>query len=337
MLQRAAALSQQCREAWRQGLRWNVPASVRTCRQVLVLGMGGSAIGADLVQGFLGDAAVKPIGVNRTYSIPRWVNRETLALVCSYSGNTEETLSAAEQAKKQGAKLLAVTSGGKLAAWAGRHGVPWIQIPSGLPPRSAVGFLAFIPLGLFARLGWAESRDLKVEEALTALSRWVDSDLQPGVPSEKNRAKRLAASLVGRLPILYGAAGGWEGVTYRWRTQIEENSKSLAFHHLFPEATHNEISAWLQPRGLMRRLTALFLTDPAVHPRILRRMEFTRRIVKGQGAQAIMVSVPGRTRTERLLKLVALGDFLSVYLGVLYRIDPTPVERVEALKKFMKS
>lgn len=336
MLQRAASLPEQCREAWRQGLRWKVPASTRAVRQVMVLGMGGSAIGADLVQGMVGDAAVKPIGVNRTYTLPRWVGRDTLALICSYSGNTEETLSAAQAARRQGAKLLAITSGGTLAVWAGRHGVPLVQIPSDLPPRSAVGYLSFVPLGLFARLGWASRTELNVEESLSQVSRWIDSALQPGVLTPRNRAKQLASSLVGRLPILYGAAGGWEGVTYRWRTQIEENSKSLAFHHLFPEATHNEISAWFQPKALMGRLTALFLTDPAIHPRILRRMEFTRRIVRSQGARALFVSVPGRGRVERLLKWVALGDFTSIYLGILYRIDPTPVERVEALKKFMK-
>lgn len=336
MLHRVASLPGQCREAWGEGLKWKIPSSLKSARQIVVLGMGGSAIGTDLVQGILGDNAPRPIWVNRTYTLPRWVGRETLALVCSYSGNTEETLSAAEQARRHGAKLLAITSGGTLASWAEDYDVPLLRIPSGLPPRSAVGYLAFVPLALFARLGWVSRTGLGVEAALSALERWIDSTLGPDVSPGRNPAKKLAASLAGRLPVLYGAAGGWEGVTYRWRTQIEENAKSLVFHHIFPEATHNEISAWLQPRALMRRLTALFLTDPAVHPRILRRMEFMRRIVRSQGAQALTVSVPGRSRLERLLKLVALGDFASVYLGVQYRMDPTPVERVEALKKFMK-
>lgn len=339
MLRRVAELPEQCREAWRLGLGWKVPAAVGSAaaraRQVVVLGMGGSAIGADLLQGFLGDNAPRPILVNRTYTLPRWVGPETLALVCSYSGNTEETLSAAEQARRQGAKLLAITSGGTLALWAGAHRVPLLRIPSGLPPRSAVGYLAFVPLGLFARLGWVHRTGLGVEASLSALKRWIDSSLQPAVATARNPAKKLAVSLVGRLPVLYGSAGGWEGVTYRWRTQLEENGKSLAFHHIFPEATHNEISAWFQPRLLIRRLTAVFLTDPAVHPRTLRRMEFMRRIVLGQRARAVTVSVPGRGRLERLLKLVALGDFVSVYLGILYREDPTPVERVEALKKYL--
>lgn len=336
MLRRAASLPGQCREAWGQGLEWKVPASVRSARQIVMLGVGGSAIGADLVQGILADNAPRPILVNRTYTLPRWVGRETLALVFSYSGNTEETLSAAEQARTQGAKLLAITSGGMLAPWADCHGVPQLRIPSGLPPRSAVGYMVFAPLGLFVRLGWVSRTGLGVEAALSVMERWVDSALEPDVSTGRNPAKKLAASLVGRLPVLYGAAGGWEGVTYRWRTQVEENAKSLAFHHIFPEATHNEISAWLQPRSLMRQLTALFLTDPAIHPRILRRMEFMRRIVRSQGARALIVSVPGRRRVERLLKLVALGDFVSVYLGILYRMDPTPVERVEALKQYLK-
>lgn len=336
MLRRVSALSEQCREAWRQGLAWNVPVSLRAIRQVAVLGMGGSAIGADLVQGILGDPTPRSLWVNRTYTLPRWVGRDTLALVCSYSGNTEETLSAAEQARRQGAKLLVLTSGGALAGWAARHRISLLRIPAGLPPRSAVGYLTFGPLGLFARLGWIRRREFGAEAALTGLDRWVASSLGPEVPTARNPAKKLAESLVGRLPILYGAAAGWEGVTYRWRTQIEENAKCLAFHHIFPEATHNEISAWLQPKRMMPGLAAVFLSDPAVHPRTRRRMEFVRRIVRGQGAQVLTVAVPGATRLERLLKLVALGDFTSVYLGILYKIDPTPVERVEALKRFMK-
>lgn len=336
MLGRAAALPDQCEEGWERGLSWRVPSRHASLKQVLVLGMGGSAIGADLLQGAVGDCLGKPVAVNRTYTLPGWVDRQTLVLACSYSGNTEETLSAAEQARRRGANILVITSGGKLARWAKSNGFPLMQIPSGLPPRTAVGYLTFAPLGLFAGLGWVCEEGMGVGKACVGLRRYIHSELAGAVPARSNPAKRLAADLVGRLPVLYGAAGGWEGVTYRWRTQLEENAKTLAFHHLFPEATHNEISAWLNPKGLLRDLTAVFLTDPSIHPRILRRMEFVRRVIRGQGAQVKTVSVAGSTLLERMLKLVALGDFSSVYLGILYRVDPTPVVRVEALKRYMK-
>ncbi len=336
MLGRAAALPGQCAEGWEWGLNWRVPSGFSSAGQILVLGMGGSAIGADLAAGIAGDRLKKPVLVNRTYDLPAWVNRNTLVLVCSYSGNTEETLSAAGQAARRGARIAVITSGGRLAGWARRRGFPLLRIPQGLPPRSAVGTMTFVPLGLMVRLGWIPRSALPVERACRGLNRFIRSSLGPEARTAANPAKKLAMKLVNRLPVLYGAAGGWEGIAYRWRTQLEENSKTLAFHHIYPEATHNEISGWVQPKGMMKNTTALFLTDPAMHPRILRRMEFGRRVVLGEGAQAEKVSVPGPTVLERMLRMIALGDFVSVYLGVLYRIDPTPVVRVEALKKFMK-
>lgn len=337
MLGRAAALPGECRIGWDLGRQWHLPAAFGRSEKLLVLGMGGSAIGADLLEGIARADLAKPIFANRTYDLPRWVDRKTGVLVCSYSGNTEETLSAAAEARRRGARLAAITSGGKLARWAGRHGVALVRIPSGLPPRTALGYLAFIPLGALVGLGWVRPENLPVEAALRGLERFVKERLDVSVRRSANPAKRAAERLQGTLPILYGAAGGWEGVVYRWKTQLEENAKTLAFHHIFPEATHNEISGWVEPKGLMRKLTAVFLLDPAVHPRTRRRMTFSERVVRRQGARVLKLSVSGRSRLERILRLVSLGDFVSVYLGLLHRQDPTPVVRVEALKKYMGS
>jgi glucose/mannose-6-phosphate isomerase len=338
MLKRACALAQECRQGWQMGLHWSAFSHAhRRASGLAVVGMGGSAIGADLIQGILREGATRPIWVNRTYTVSRWMGRNILVLACSYSGNTEETLTASKQAYQNGAHVAAITSGGQLAEWARRKGIPLLIIPSGLPPRSALGYLAMAPLGLLVRLGWVRLNEDVVERSCQALDRAIATQFSPSIPVSDNPAKRLAIQLKGRLPILYGASGGWEGVTYRWRTQLEENAKTLAFHHIFPEATHNEISGWLEPKGLMRRLIALFFNDPAMHPKILRRMEFTDGIVRGQGAKTIRISMPGRSFLERLLKLTALGDFTSIYLGILYRHDPTPVHRVEDLKAYLKS
>ena len=335
MLGHCAALPAQCVEGWRAGLEWPIPGKRRSFRNLIVLGMGGSAIGADLLQGLAGDRMPLPMIVNRTYTLPSWVGRETLVLASSYSGNTEETLSAAAEADRRKACVMAVTSGGKLAAWAGKKKFPLLRIPSGLPPRAAVGYMVFAPLGLYTRLGILKKGLFHVEKECAHLEKYIASVLAPSVPPHLNPAKKMAADLVGRLPILYGASDGWEGITFRWKTQLEENSKSLAFHHLFPEATHNEISGWVQPKVLMNKLTAVFLLDPAIHPRIQRRMTFTRGIVRQQGAKVLEASVSGGSLFLRKLKLVALGDFVSAYLALLYKIDPTPVIRVEALKKYM--
>ncbi len=336
MLGRAEALPGQCRAGWRSGLKWELPERWAQTDHLLVVGVGGSAIGGDLLQGVVRNRLSRPVTVNRSYRIPAWVGKDTLVLISSYSGNTEETLSAGQEAARRGAKLAAITSGGKLASWARKEGFPLLQVPAGWPPRAAFGTMTFAPLGMLVRMGWIKKRDLSVDRACDAVEEFTADALAPSVPTRKNPAKQLAGSLKGRLPVIYGASDGWEGVVYRWRTQFEENAKTLTFHHIFPEATHNEISAWLHPKPLMRRFTAVFLTDPAAHPRTLRRMEFTRRIIQGEGAQALTVSVPGRSILERILKLTALGDFTSVYLGILNREDPTPVVRVEALKKYLK-
>ncbi len=336
MLSRVTALPDQCREGWKQGLQWDVPKSWKSSGNLLILGMGGSAIGGDLLQGFVGNLALRPIAVNRSYAIPTWVGRSTLVLACSYSGNTEETLSAARQALQRGCRLVAITSGGQLAEWASRDRFPLLRIPSGWPPRTAIGYLAFAPLGLVVRLGWAKKSAFPVERACDWVETFIESQLSLSVQVPANPAKRFSLHLKDRLPVLYGASGGWEGVTYRWRTQLEENAKTLAFHHIFPEATHNEISGWVEPRVLTKKVTALFLKDRSIHPRTRRRMEFTKQLIRREGAQALDVTVPGPSVLARMLGFIALGDFVSVYLGLLYGVDPTPVERVEALKRYMK-
>ena len=338
MLGRATSFAAQCRWGWEQGLAFRLPRSFQQARQLLMLGVGGSAIGAELLQGIVGDRIRRPVVVNRTYTLPAWVDRKTLGIICSYSGNTEETLTAAQEAVRRGARVMAITSGGKLALWAGRDRFPVLLIPAGLPPRAAIGYQLFAPLGILVRMGWLNRRAVPAQEGWESVGRTIRQRLAPSIPTMENPAKQIALRLKGKLPILYGASGGWEGLAYRWRTQLEENAKTLAYHHLFPEATHNEISGWLQPKELMNRMVAIFLSDPAVHPRIRRRMTFTARIIGQQGAQVMTLGAGGRGRSalSRLLELVALGDFVSIYLGLLYRVDPTPVDRVEALKKWLR-
>ena len=336
MIARSTALPIQCLQGWEQGLAWAVPSGLKSARNLLVLGMGGSAIGGDFLQGVVRQQSARPIAVSRTYTIPAWVGPETLVLACSYSGNTEETLSAAQLAMRKGAKLAAITSCGELVAVAAKNRFPLLRIPSGLPPRAALGYLAFAPLGLVAQLGWVPRKSLPVEQACESLAHFIATRLAPSVPARSNPAKQLAEALKDRLPVIYGAGGEWEAIAYRWRTQLEENAKTLAFHHLFPEATHNEISGWLQPAALVKKMTALFLVDESMHPRVRRRMKFTEQIVRKQKAAVRVVQVPGDSILSRMLAMVSLGDFTSIYLAFLYGIDPTPVVRVEALKKYMK-
>lgn len=336
MLGRVSAFPQQAREGWKLGLKVKVPSQWRDSKELLIVGMGGSAIGGDLLSALLREKISRPILVNRTYTIPTWVSRKTWVIASSYSGNTEETLAASKEAVKRGARVAAITSGGELSSWALRVGIPLLKIPRGLPPRAALGFLTFGPLALLARLGWITQGSLAIEGICRRLDLFLERELSPSIPTRANLAKKIALALYGRLPVLYGASGEWGAVAFRWRTQLEENAKTLAFHHLFPEATHNEISGWDQPRRLLRGMTAIFLKDRGLHPRIKRRMEFFSSVVRKEKAQVLEVEVPGSLRGERILKMIVLGDFVSVYLSVLYRVDPTPVVRVEALKAYMR-
>jgi len=324
-------LPTQCRQGYETG--WRLPLRCpRPVGQVVFVGMGGSAISGDLVKAVLTDRARVPISVQRTYTLLASVSRETLVITSSYSGDTEETLSAYRQARRRGAMVAAVTSGGRLARLAQRDGVPWGPVPSGLPPRAALGYLAAIPLGMLARLGLAPITAAELRAATVATARVVRA-WAPQVPTRRNLAKQLAHQFLGRLVVVYGADGGWEAVVARWRGQLAENAKALASSHLFPEMTHNEINGWAFPRPLVRRCAAVFLTDRTVHPRVQRRMAITARIIRRVGARVIPVAVPGPSRLSRLLSMIALGDYLSVYLAVLHRVDPTPVEHVTAVKR----
>lgn len=304
----------------------------RPIRQVVFVGMGGSAISGDLVKTLLTARARVPVLVQRTYDLPAFISPETLVIASSYSGDTEETLSAYTQARRRGAMLAAVTAGGRLSRLARRDGVPWGRVPSGLPPRAALGYLAAIPLGLLARAGVAPVTPAQLEVATQAMARTAAA-WGPAVPARRNLAKQLARALHGRLVVLYGADGGWEAVVARWRGQLAENAKALASSHLFPEMNHNEINGWQFPPAVLRQCTAVMLEDPALHPRVLRRMTITARIIRAAGARVLTVTVPGPTPMARLLSMIALGDTLSVYLALLHRVDPTPVDCVAALKR----
>ncbi len=330
MLGLIETLPAQFQEGYARGHRLAVGR--RPIRQVAVVGMGGSAISGDLVKAWLTPTARVPIQVHRTYDLPRYVGPQTLVIVSSYSGDTEETLSAAAQARRRGASLVAVTSGGRLARQAQRDGVPWGRVPPGLPPRAALGYLAGIPLGLLARAGLSPITGPQLGAATAAAARALRA-WDPAVPSTRNLAKRLAAQLHGRLVVLYGADGGWAAVVARWRGQLAENAKHLASSHLLPEMNHNEINGWEFPPALLARCAVVFLDDPALHPRVRRRMAITAMLIRRSGARVLTVTAPGPTPMARTLSMIVLGDLVSVYLAVLHRVDPTPVERVTYLKR----
>jgi glucose/mannose-6-phosphate isomerase len=282
-----------------------------------VCGMGGSAIGADLAAAAIGSRALRPLRTVRDYRLDPWFDSGTLVLCASYSGNTEETLACWEAATTAGAERVALTTGGRLAELARAEGVPVIGVPGGMQPRAAVAYMVVGALECAAACGAAPSLRAEVEAA-SALQRDLLDDHAP---------REIAATLDGRIPIVYGA-GLTDAVAARWKTQLNENAKLPAFRSTLPEANHNEICGY-GPGDF----AAVFLEDRSQHDRVRRRIELTAQIAADAGLAVERVESRGETALERVMSLVLIGDLVSVHLAELSGVDPTPVDAIEGLKQ----
>jgi glucose/mannose-6-phosphate isomerase len=292
---------------------------------LVVCGMGGSAIGADLARGAIGDRARRPLVTSRDYEPPSWVSEDTVVLCSSYSGDTEETLAAYGAAGDRGAPRVVMTTGGRLADAARADGVPVIGVPSGMQPRAAVAYMTVGTLEVAARAGVSDSLRDEVEAAARLL-RTLAGEWGPDGAADAE-PKALARRLQSHVPVVYGAELT-APVSVRWRAQLNENAEIPAFDGVLPEMDHNEICGWGQPT-----FTAIFLEDREQHPRVARRIELTADVVAAAGSPVERIATRGESRTERLLSLVLLGDLTSVYLAVLNGVDPTPVARIEDFKQ----
>lgn len=331
-------LPEQCEEAWQRGMEaplrdlekvWRGPEAVD---QVVVTGLGGSAIGGDLLRVYAQEEAAIPFAVNRDYLLPAYVGLRTLVFAVSYSGNTEETLSAYDDARRRGAKIVALTSGGKLAEKAQADGFPVILVPGGISPRSASGYLFLPMIAALQRLGILADASAQVEETC-ALLRRMREKLRPACPEAENLAKQLARKFYERLPVIYGTSGTTETVAVRWKGQINENSKAMAYYNVFPELNHNEIVGTERPEALLKRLELVFLVDNTDHPRVQKRRQITQELIGERVGGISWVEAQGDSRLARIYSLIYVGDYASVYLALLYGIDPTPVRLIDRLKQ----
>ena len=335
MLDLLVSFPRQCEDALFIGGRFNVTASYKkSYSNIVFTGLGGSAIGADIIKGYLGNEIDAPIFVNRNYTIPGFVNRNTLLFAISYSGNTEETLSAYAHAKKAGAKIVVVTSGGKLQKLALKNKDALIVIPKGYPPRCALGY-SFIPaVAALSKIGLVKNKKDEIKKAACFLENLRKRHLDPGVKGKANISKNIAKKIHGRFPVIY-ASSQMLCIATRWRGEFAENSKTLSSVHVFPEMNHNEIVGWVNPRDVLNGFTAIILKDKLDLPRIKKRMSITASILKKEEFHVLEIESKGKTLLERMLSLIYIGDFTSFYLAILNKIDPTPVKRISYLKKPM--
>jgi glucose/mannose-6-phosphate isomerase len=295
---------------------------------LVVAGMGGSAVGGRLAAGALGARLKRPLIVADNYRLPAWVGPETLVLCSSYSGATEETLAAYDDALERGAPRIVATTGGPLAERARRDGVPVIPLPGGFQPRAAVGYSLVSALEAAAAAGAGPSVRDEIEAA-AALAETLAAEWGPSGPDD-GEAKTLARALHGTVPVIAGADVA-AAAAYRWKCQINENADWPAFFATLPEADHNELVGWAASAEL-GPFSAVFLEDPGAHPRNLLRSELTAALA-APGARTVQrVAARGDSPVERLVSLVLLGDLVSLYLAVLRGVDPQPVDILGELK-----
>jgi glucose/mannose-6-phosphate isomerase len=311
----------------------NVPlhnSESETFYSLIVSGMGGSAIAGDLIRSYLVDEIQIPFLVQRHYRLPGFVGRRTLVICSSYSGNTEETLSAYDDAMARGAKVIAITTGGKLGTKAKEDGIPLVEIPGGLPPRAAFGYSLAPLLVIISRLGICDPMSYDISRAAAALR----ARLPEYLPSEANNdALVVARELHGTIPVIYAGCDHLDGVAWRFKGQICENAESLAFVNLFPEFNHNEIVGWNMPERLLENLSVIVLSGKDDHPRIAARMEIVSAYLKSKNREIIGLDRQFDEGLTNLLLWIQFVDFVSYYLALLNGVDPTPVTPIDYLKK----
>ncbi|MBI2861492.1 MAG: bifunctional phosphoglucose/phosphomannose isomerase [Chloroflexi bacterium] len=330
LIRQISELGAQCRQAWAEALKLDLPASYRQVDAAVVMGMGGSAIGADLVRTAIAHLLPVPMLVCRDYRPPAFVGPKTLAIASSYSGATEETLSCFSEALQRGAKGLVITTGGPLLELAVRENIPAFHFRYQAPPRAALGY-SFAPLlCFFSRLGLIPDHSAALEEAVNTVDDLVRR-LAPEVPEAMNEAKQLARFIFGRWPIVYGAELLGE-VARRWKGQFNENSKAWSAWEVMPELNHNAVVGYEFPKELTPHIAVLLLHSSHYHPKVQARLRATAGILERRGVAHRVVRAPGDGPLAQMLSTIALGDHASYYLAILNGRDPMPVEVIDELK-----
>lgn len=303
-------------------------------KAIIVAGMGGSAIGGELLKDWTYHKIKVPIEVNREYSLPAYADENTLVFVISYSGETEETLSIFLEALKSHCMIFCISSGGKLIKFSKKLHVPYLQIPPEMPPRAALPYL-FSPLPLvLEKIGLVSDAHSEFSEAIKTLEK-ISYENSPEKSVDENFSKKLALSVCGTMPIIYGF-GCYRAVSRRFKQQLNENSKVPSKWDVFPELNHNEIVGWEEADELAKHFSVIFIRDRDEPRKIKLRIEHTKGIMQKHVTKIFEVWSEGASKLAKMLSTTLIGDFTSVYLAVLRGVDPTPVETIALLKDKMK-
>ncbi len=322
------------KEAYTLGENISLNNSYKNVETIVVAGMGGSAIGGDVLSVLENENFKMPIIICRGYSLPNWVNDKTLVICSSYSGNTEETLSSMEDALKKNAMICGITTGGELADRLSEIGKDIVLIPSGLQPRAALAF-SFIPMAKLLEKaqiiklnmkGWLNNTISTLSEARELYS----------LEDQDNPVYELAQQIYNKIPIIYADNSTLGVAAIRLKGQICENSKMLAYHNELPEMNHNEIVGWEKNTDLLHKLFVIWLSDINDNERVKYRKEITQNILNEEGIDQFVIEITGNSFQERFLHSIHYGDWLSFWCAILHETDPSPVEKITRLKNELK-
>jgi glucose/mannose-6-phosphate isomerase len=296
---------------------------------IVLAGMGGSALAANMLHTW--PSLIKPFEIVRDYNIPAYVNGSTLFIASSYSGNTEETISALAQAEAKGARVVVIAAGGKLEKIAEEKKYPFYKLPGNFQPRMAVFYNFAALIQLLAPMGLAGNGKVEeVHKAAQWLSKHVDN-WKADIPTKHNQAKQLALDLVGKSPVIYAGLPLYPAA-YKWKINFNENAKNVAWCNQFPEFNHNEFLGW-SSHPLDKPYAVIFLKSSFDHPQVKKRFDVSAKLLSGKWPHPIEIDARGDTLLEQLLWIIALGDMVSIYLALLNGLNPSPVELIERLKQ----
>ena len=296
---------------------------------IVLAGMGGSAISGDLLKSLTISDIQIPFIVQRNYSLPRFVNRKSLVICSSYSGNTEETLSAFDSAVEAGSHVISITTGGQLASRSAANKIPVINLPEGLPPRAALGYSFSVLASVFTRLGIGEDSDDEIVKAAGNLR--ARNDLYD-ISNADNPAIALAQKLMNRIPLIYAGTDSLDAVGARFKGQLCENSKALAFFNQIPEFNHNEIVGLSELDDAGKGFVAIFLRDIEDNNRVLLRFDILKEYLENKGIEVIDLKTEQAPAFSRVFLLIQLIDFCSYYLALMRGFDPYAIEAINYLK-----
>lgn len=307
--------------------------SVFKVDNIIIAGMGGSAISGDIVQTFLRDRFEIPIHVNRDYDLPKWAHKNTLVFSQSYSGNTEETLSAFKHAYQKKCQIIGISSGGKLQEYCEKRAVPHIKIPPGYQPRAATAYLLFSLLLSLKKIGILHNIiDTEIAEVIHA-TKEISKTNNKSIVEKDNLAKQISSKIGTTMPHIYGW-GIYAPIARRWCTQFNENSKVIARYDVVPECNHNDIVGWSHNPQISKQCTCIVFRDEKLESLYMaKRLNFMREFFDDVAANIIEVPLRGKKTLEKMIVAMCLGDFVSCYLAIARDVDPTPVDIIEELKR----